>query len=140
MPDTGTAANGSASFRFLRLSDSQSDELRKAFPQAKFGRHYKTGGNVGVVPLNSSELVIKLDEFRRSQRIKVMDCDLIISIYSTRGDEMWRAPRAVNYLVNIVNCPIVFSFSSSCDWGESNGANTNRDGGSEDDEEKKASD
>lgn len=118
MSDEDDEANGSAAFRFLRLTDAQADGLRNALPQAEFGQHYKTGGQVGVVPLRSPDLVMKIEDFRRAHQIRASDCDLFISIYSVRGDETWQAPRAVNYLVNIVNCPIVFSFSTSCRSGK----------------------
>jgi len=112
MTDKSGATNGSASFRFLRLTEAQANDLRITFPEAEFGQHYKTGEHIGTIPLHSSNVVIKIDEFRRSHKIRATDCDLFVSIFSVRGDEIWRAPKTVNYLVNIVNCPIVFSFSS----------------------------
>ncbi|HKS57696.1 MAG TPA: hypothetical protein VJS12_20530 [Steroidobacteraceae bacterium] len=54
-----------------------------------------------------------IEQFRREHSIKVTGCDVFISIYSDRNDEIWRAPKTVNYIVNVVNCPIVFSFTSA---------------------------
>lgn len=80
--------NGSASFRYLSLTDSEAAELKILIPTAEFGRHHQTGRNVG-------------------------SCDVFISIYSDRNDEVWRAPKTVNHIVNVVNCPIVFSFTGA---------------------------
>ena len=105
--------NGSASFRYLDLSDEQAAELKVLIPATQFGRHHQTGRNVGSIPLEDSSLVMTIEQFRREHAIKVTDCDVFISIYSERNDEIWRAPKTVNYIVNVVNCPIVFSFTSA---------------------------
>jgi hypothetical protein len=105
--------NGSASFRYLNLTDSEAAELKILIPTAEFGRHHQTGQNVGSILLEDPSLVMTIEQFRRKHSIKVTDCDVFISIYSERNDEIWRAPKTVNYIVNIVNCPIVFSFTSA---------------------------
>lgn len=112
MVDTNDKVNGCVSFRFLGLSDKVAAELKRAIPIAEFGLHYKTKKNVGSIPIVDSSLIIKIDQFRRSNLIKPTECDIFVSIASTKNDEVWRAPKSVNYLVNIVGCPIVFSFTA----------------------------
>jgi hypothetical protein len=100
-----------ASFRFLSLSQEQADKLAVLIPCAKFGEHYKSGKIVGSIELIDSSYVVTIDEFKRSQAFLATDCDIFISIASDKKEETWRAPKVVNYLVNIVNCPIVFSYT-----------------------------
>ncbi len=101
----------SASFRFLTLNDEQAEELMLLIPNADIGEHYKTGKQVASIKLIDSSLVIIIDEFRRKHSLSPIDCDVFVSIASEKRDETWRAPKAVNYVVNIVNCPIVFSYT-----------------------------
>ncbi len=101
----------SAHFRFLDLTERQAEELRVAIPSVELDVHYKTGNHVGSIELVDSSLVVKIDEFRRKNSIISTGCDVFISIASDRQDETWRAPKAVNYIVNIINCPIVFSYT-----------------------------
>ena len=103
--------NGSAHFRFLNLSDAQAEELKLSIPSTEFGMHYKTNRHVGSIKLVDSSLVVKIDEFRRKHSVIATECDVFVSILSDRNDETWRAPKAVNYIINIVNCPIVFSYT-----------------------------
>jgi hypothetical protein len=103
--------HASASFRFLALNDSQASELARLIPSVEFGTHHETGKTVGSIELVDSKDVVLIDEFRRSHSFRATDCDVFISIASEKRDEIWRAPRVVNYVVNIVNCPIVFSYT-----------------------------
>jgi len=103
--------HASASFRFLALNEAQASELARLIPGTKFGTHYETGKTVGSIELVDSKPVVLIDEFRRSHSFRAMDCDVFISIASEKRDEIWRAPKAVNYVINIVNCPIVFSYT-----------------------------
>ena len=112
MNEVNRKVNGSASFRFLNLTDEEAKELKSAIQSVELGIHYETKRNVGSIKLVDSSLVVKIDEFRRKHSIKAIDCDVFVSIYSDRNDETWRAPKAVNYIINIVNCPIVFSYTS----------------------------
>jgi hypothetical protein len=103
--------NASASFRFLDLTETQAQEFLSLVPSAEFGDHYKTGTKVASVKLLDSSLVVLIDEFRRKHSIQAVECDVFVSIASEKRDEIWRAPKAVNYIVNIVNCRIVFSYT-----------------------------
>src|SRR5262245_21824816 len=111
--ESAPKVNGSASFRYLNLSDSQAAELKVLIPAAKFGIHHQTGKNVGSILLDDPAPVMTIEQFRRKHAIAVTDCDVFVSIYSDRNDEIWRAPKTVNYIINVVNCPIVFSFTSA---------------------------
>ena len=101
----------SASFRFLALNEAQANELARLIPGTEFGTHHETSKTVGSIELVDSKHVIAIDEFRRSHSFRATDCDVFISIASEKKDEVWRAPKAVNYVINIVNCPIVFSYT-----------------------------
>jgi hypothetical protein len=103
--------HASASFRFLDLDETQASELSRLIPSTQFGTHHKTGKTVGSIELVDATHVVTIDEFRRSHSFRPTDCDIFISIASENRDEVWRAPKAVNYVVNIVNCPIVFSYT-----------------------------
>lgn len=103
--------HASASFRFLGLNGIQAKEPARLIPTAEFGEHHETGKTVASIELVDSRHVITVDEFRRSHSLGATDCDVFISIASDKRDEVWRAPKAVNYAVNIVNCPIVFSYT-----------------------------
>lgn len=103
--------HASASFRFLALNKAQAKELENLIPSTKFGKHYKTRKTVASIEIVDSRHVVVIDEFRRSHSFLATDCDIFISIASEKRDEIWRAPKAVNYMVNIVNCPIVFSYT-----------------------------
>jgi len=103
--------HASASFRFLALNEVQANELARLIPSTNFGTHHETGKTVGSIELVDSMHVITIDGFRRSHSFRATDCDVFISIASDNRDEVWRAPKAVNYVVNIVNCPIVFSYT-----------------------------
>lgn len=105
--------NGSASFRYLNLTESQAAELKVLIPATQFGAHHQTRRTVGSILLDDASLVMTIEQFRRKHAIAVTDCDVFVSIYSDRNDEIWRAPKTVNYIVNVVNCPIVFSFTSA---------------------------
>jgi hypothetical protein len=100
-----------ASFRFLGLNDAQANELARLIPSTEFGTHHKTGKTVGSIELVDSKHIIIIDEFRLSHSFKPIDCDVFVSIASEKRDEVWRAPKAVNHVINIVNCPIVFSYT-----------------------------
>lgn len=102
---------GSAFFRFLDLSEDQVEELKVEIPSVEVDIHYKTGNQVASIELIDSSLVVKIDEFRRKKSITITSCDVFVSISSNKRDEIWRAPKAVNYVINIVNCPIVFSYT-----------------------------
>ena len=101
----------SAGFRFLALNEEQAEELVLLIPSADIGEHYETKDKVGVIKLIDSSLVVMIDEFRRKHSFVATDCDVFISIASNKHDEIWRAPKAVNYIINIINCPIVFSYT-----------------------------
>ena len=105
--------HASASFRFLTLTEAQASELARLIPSTDFGTHHETGRTVGSIELVDSKHVVTIDEFRRAHSLRATDCDVFISIASDRRDEVWRAPKVVNYVVNIVNCPIVFSYTCS---------------------------
>ena len=100
-----------AHFRFLGLSEKQSAQLRDEFPSVEVDRHSRTGMLVGTIELNDVNTVVKIAEFKRAQKIAAFECDVYISILSDKRDETWRAPKLVNYVVNIVNCPIVFTYT-----------------------------
>ena len=103
--------HASASFRFLALTVEQSEELSSLIPSVEFGEHYETKKIVASIKLIDSSLAVKIDEFRRKHSFSPTDCDVFISIASEKKDEIWRAPKAVNYIINIINCPIVFSYT-----------------------------
>ena len=102
---------GRAFFRFLDLTEEQSEELKLFIPSVEIDTHYKTGNYVGSIQLLDSSLVVKIDEFRKKSSIAIISCDVFVSIVSDKHDEVWRAPKAVNYIINIINCPIVFSYT-----------------------------
>ncbi len=102
---------GAAYFRFLNLSDDLAKELRSDISTVELDTHYKTGGNVGSIELVDTSVVVQIAEFKRKHRIPVTECDVFVSIASSKRDEIWRAPKTVNYIVNIINCPIVFSYT-----------------------------
>jgi hypothetical protein len=101
----------SASFRFLALNEEQAQEFSLLIPSAELGDHHETGKRVASVKLLDSSLVVLIDEFRRKHSFLAVDCDVFISIASEKRDEVWRAPKTVNYIINIINCPIVFSYT-----------------------------
>lgn len=103
--------DASASFRFLALTEKQALEFSSLVPSAEIGNHYETGKKVASVKLLDSNLVILIDEFRRKHSFLAVDCDVFVSIASEKRNEVWRAPKAVNYVINIINCPIVFSYT-----------------------------
>ncbi len=102
---------GTAHFRFLNLSEEQAKELETSISNVEIGIHYKTGKHVASIELIDTSIVVEINEFRRKKSIAIRDCDVFISISSDKHDEVWRAPKTVNYIVNIVNCPIVFSYT-----------------------------
>ncbi|MCU7796307.1 MAG: hypothetical protein KZQ75_04155 [Candidatus Thiodiazotropha sp. (ex Myrtea spinifera)] len=101
----------SASFRFLSLNEDQAKEIQLLIPSTELGEHYQTGKIVASIKIIDSSLVVIIDEFRRKHTFMPTDCDVFVSIASEKQDEIWRAPKAVNYIINIVNCPIVFSYT-----------------------------
>jgi len=101
----------SANFRFLALTEDQTEELVLLIPSAEVDEHHETGKKVGSIELIDSSLVVIIDEFRRKHSFLPVDCDVFVSIASDKRDEVWRAPKAVNYLINMINCPIVFSYT-----------------------------
>ena len=101
----------SASFRFLTLNKTMAEELVLLIPSTEIGEHYKTNDKVASIKLIDSSLVVIIDEFRRKHSFVATDCDVFISIASNKHDEIWNAPKAVNYIINIINCPIVFSYT-----------------------------
>lgn len=101
----------SANFRFLALTVEQAEELTLLIPSVEIGEHYETKKTVASIKLLDSSLVVMIDEFRRKHSFSPTDCDVFISIASEKKDEVWRAPKAVNYIINIINCPIVFSYT-----------------------------
>ena len=103
--------HASASFRFLDLNEAQAQELSSLIPQAEFGEHHETGAIVASIELEDSSAVPLIDEFRKSHDILAIACDVFVSIASERKDEVWRAPKALNDVVHVVNCPIVFSYT-----------------------------
>ena len=103
--------DASASFRFLALNNEMAEELVLLIPSAKIGEHYKTKNKVASIKLVDSSLIETIDEFRKKHSFSPTDCDVFISIASEKRDEVWRAPKTVNYVVNIINCPIVFSYT-----------------------------
>jgi hypothetical protein len=103
--------NASASFRFLALTEKQAQEFLSLVPSAELGDHHETGKKVASVKLLDSSLVVLIDEFRKKHSFQAVECDVFVSIASEKRDEVWRAPKAVNYIINIVNCPIVFSYT-----------------------------
>jgi hypothetical protein len=103
--------HAAASFRFLTLNETQARELAQLIPGTEFGTHHDTGTVVASIELADSKHVVLIDEFRRSHSLRATECDVFVSIASEKRDEIWRAPKAVNYVINIVNCPIVFSYT-----------------------------
>ena len=103
--------NGTAHFRFLDLSKEEADELKSTISSAEIGTHYKSGNFVGSVELSDTNAVFQISEFRIKHRISTRNCDVFISIASDKRDETWRAPKTVNYTINVINCPLVFSYT-----------------------------
>ena len=102
---------GTAHFRFLNLSDELASKLQTEIPAVELDTHYKTGSNVGSIELVDTGIVVQIAEFKRKNRVPVIECDVFVSIASSKRDEVWRTPKTVNYFVNIINCPIVFSYT-----------------------------
>ena len=102
---------GRAHFRFLDLSEKQAMDLKAAITNVEIDTHYKTGNRVGSIELLDTDVVVQISEFRVKNRIAVRNCDVFVSIASDKHDETWRAPKTVNYIMNIVNCPLVFSYT-----------------------------
>jgi hypothetical protein len=103
--------HGMASFRFLALSPEKADELVEQIPSAKIDNHYKNDCLVGSIELIDTAVIVAIEEFKRANKIRVRDCDIFVSIASKKRSETWRTPKLVNYAVNIINCPIVFSYT-----------------------------
>ena len=103
--------SGKASFRFLALSAEKAEELVEQIPSAEIDKHYKNDCLVGSIDLVDTAVIVAIDEFKRANKIRVVDCDIFISIASENRSETWRTPKLVNYVVNIINCPIVFSYT-----------------------------
>ena len=103
--------NASASFRFLALNKEMANELVLLIPSTEIGEHYETKNKVASIQLVDTSLIETIDEFRKKHSFSPTDCDVFISIASEKRDEIWRAPKAVNQVVNIINCPIVFSYT-----------------------------
>jgi len=101
----------SASFRFLTLNEKQSKELIALIPTAELGDHYESGYMVGCITLINNCNNEAIETFRNLHLFKPTDCDIFVSIASEKRDEIWRAPKVVNNLINIVNCPLVFSYT-----------------------------
>lgn len=103
---------GRAYFRFLNLSDELADDLQSSVPNAGVEPHFKVDAKVGCIELLGPADVVQIAEFKRKNKIPATECDVFVSIASEKSSEVWRAPKLVNYVVKIVNCPILFSFSS----------------------------
>jgi len=103
--------HASASFRFLSLSKEQAEELKSLIPKTDIGEHYETGNQVGSIELADDSNNDIIETFRNRHLLKPTDCDIFISIASEKRDEIWRAPKVVNNLINVVNCPILFSYT-----------------------------
>ncbi|MBA6231322.1 MULTISPECIES: hypothetical protein [unclassified Colwellia] len=101
----------SASFRFLTLNEKQSKELITLIPTVEMGDHYESDYMVGCIKLIDNGNNEAIEKFRNLHSLKPTDCDIFVSITSEKRDEIWRAPKVVNNLINIVNCPLVFSYS-----------------------------
>ncbi len=97
----------SASFRFLALTEEQVQELVLLIPSAEVGDHYEAGEKVVSIKLLDSSLVVLIDEFRRKHSFQPVDCDVFVSIASKKRDEVWRAPKTVDYIINHC-CPVNF--------------------------------
>ena len=100
-----------ASFRFLNLSENQTKELSALIPDVEFGEHYKTKENVGCIILDNSKYIEQIGVFAKQHSFKPTECDIFVSIASENRDEVWRAPRVVNNMLKIFDCPIVFSYT-----------------------------
>ena len=100
-----------ASFRFLNLSDIQAKELADLIPNVEIGEHFETKNNVGCINLDRSTSIEEIGVFAKQHEFKPTDCDIFISIASENQDEIWRAPKAVNNMLKIFDCPIVFSYT-----------------------------
>ena len=103
--------DASASFRFLALSTEQAKEIKLLISNSGIGEHYKTGDKVVSIKLTDLSLIEIIDNFWRKYSISATDCDVFISIASENRDEVWRAPKMVNHIINKINCPIVFSYT-----------------------------
>ena len=101
----------SAHFRFLALTKEMANELTALIPSAEIDEHYKTKDKVASIKLIDSSLTETIDGFRKKHSFSPTDCDVFISIASSKKSEVWRAPKAVNNIVNAINCPIVFSYT-----------------------------
>jgi len=101
----------SASFRFLGLSDDQAEELSSLIETAEFGEHHSTGKTVGFIELRDSSNIEIIGEFADKHQFEPTECDIFVSIASEKRDEIWRAPRTVNYMLKRFDCPIVFSYT-----------------------------
>ena len=100
-----------ASFRFLALTEEMAEELMLLIPSAEIGDHYETENKVASIKLADSSLIEVIDEFRNKYSFSPTDCDIFVSIASEKRDEIWRAPKVVNNVINTINCPIVFSYT-----------------------------
>lgn len=100
-----------AHFRFLDLTVEMAERLQDQIPKTEIDTHYKTGSLVGSIELTKPTVVAKIGEFVKSNSIRPIDCDVFVSIASEKRDEVWRASKTVNDIVNTVNCPIVFSYT-----------------------------
>ena len=98
------------SFRFLELSDNQSNLLKNALPSAGFGTHYKTKKTTGVVPLIEENINL-ISRFMASNDISVDNTDIFISFTSEYDTRIIDVPEYVNQAVKTIGSRLTLSYT-----------------------------
>ncbi len=102
------------SFRFLNLSERDSEVLKDLIPQAIVADHFKNECKVANIDIEDSSIIETIESAFRKLGCKLEECDIFLSITTENDTEIWEVPEIVNSLLKRINCKIVFSFTSVC--------------------------
>jgi len=97
-------------FRFLDLTQKNSDDLKLLNLESKFGVHFKTKNITGLVSLNES-CISEILSFIESNDISISDTDIYISFRTDYDSRIIDIPEYVNEAVSKIGSRMVLSYT-----------------------------
>tara|TARA_B100001063_G_C16610456_1_gene475462 strand:+ start:165 stop:494 length:330 start_codon:yes stop_codon:yes gene_type:complete len=103
--------NVEVSFRFLSLNKLQAHTLEREV--ANSSARYVEDKNcyVGTIPL-TEDIFDPLMIFFERQQIALSNCDIFLSVLSSKDTNIVDVPSSVNKMLKHINCKLVFSYTA----------------------------
>mgnify|MGYP003659250936 CR=1 FL=1 len=102
--------NVEVSFRFLSLNKLQAHTLEREVVNSSTRYVEDKNCYVGIIPL-TEDIFDPLMIFFERQQVALANCDIYLSVLSSKDNNIVDVPLSVNKMLKHINCKLVFSYA-----------------------------